>query len=122
MLLKTEEEVMQAISDLEKNDFIIANNAGCFEELFIQKLKREVNGVEVNFIGVRNIKIKEEYRGNGIFTKMIDIIEKQNINFIVDDIINSDLVVFLKKRGYEELIYQKYGYKKYLSMYKIKPA
>ena len=47
------------------------------KELLVQNLEREINGKKVSFIAIRNIVLKEEFKGKGFFSNFL--IELENL-------------------------------------------
>lgn len=89
-----------------------------FTALSIQTVIREIEGEQVKFIAVKCIELKEKYRSQKIFNKLLDILESKNIPIFIDDILNNRLFEFLTKRGYKNLKHKSFhGWKR--SMYKL---
>lgn len=89
-----------------------------FEDLLIQGVNRKINNENVYFIGIKNIVLKDEYRGMNILTTLIDSLETSKVPIFIDDIINHRLFSFFYQRGYINLKYNSsYGWKR--CMYKI---
>lgn len=89
-----------------------------FTALSVQTVLREIDGEQVKFLAVKCIEIKEKYRSQKIFSKLLDILEGKNIPIFIDDILNNRLFSFLTKRGYKNIKHQSsYGWKR--SMYKL---
>ncbi len=89
-----------------------------FTALSVQTVLREIDGEQVKFLAVKCIEIKEKYRSQKIFSKLLDILESKNIPIFIDDILNNRLFSFLTKRGYKNIKHQSsYGWKR--SMYKL---
>lgn len=98
--------------------FMVSKNAP-FQSLLIQNVKRNLNNKEISFLAIRDFKLLPEFRNQGIFSKTIAIIESKEIPFIVDDIINPMLDIWLTKRDYISLETEKYSHI-IKSRYKIK--
>lgn len=79
------------------------------ETVHLQKFVREMNGKDVEFFGISNIKFKEENRRKGKFKEIISILEQKNFPIIVNDIINPLVDDFLNERGWIEFRYLKNG-------------
>lgn len=79
------------------------------ETVHLQKFVREINGKDVEFFGISNIKFKEENRRKGKFKEIILTLEEKNFPVIVNDIINPIVDDFLNKRGWVEFKYLKNG-------------
>lgn len=117
--------MLSTIKDIDIRNFCITDSElkhiygiDIFEDLLIQGVNRVINEEELTFIGIKNIVLKEEYRGMNIFTNMIDSIEKSNSPIFIDDIINNRLFPFFHKKGYINLKYHSpYGWKR--CMYKL---
>lgn len=81
-----------------------------FKKLFISFDAREVKieGVKEQyyFLIIHDIEIHSEFKGNGVFTKMIDFLDQQGINVWVDDIVNNRLFDFLYNKGYRASIHK----------------
>lgn len=89
-----------------------------FTALSVQTVLREIDGEQVKFLAVKCIEIKEKYRSQKTFSKLLDILESKNIPIFIDDILNNRLFSFLTKRGYKNIKHQSsYGWKR--SMYKL---
>lgn len=98
--------------------FMVSKNIP-FQSLLIQNVKRNVNNKEISFLAIRDFKLLPDYQKQGIFSKVISIIESKKIPFIVDDIINPMLDIWLTKRDYISLETEKYSHI-IKSRYKIK--
>lgn len=89
-----------------------------FKDLLIQNVTRTISNKDVSFICIKNIVVKEEYRGMNILTSVVEAIEMSNVHVFIDDIINHRLFSFFHKRGYTNFKYNSpYGWKK--CMYKL---
>lgn len=96
------EDILKAI---DKYDLIlVAKDTIEIEELLIQDLKRTVNNKEYSFIALRNIKIREEYRSEGIFKQIINKLESLNKNIIIYDIVSDIILDYCKRDNYIEFI------------------
>lgn len=114
MYLEKIEDFFTELEKVDKNnfcDFFMVSKCSPFETLLIQKLVRNVNGVDTSFFGVRDFKLLKDSQGKGIFTRMLEILERNKVPVLIDDIINPKLEIWLSKRGYEPLITQKYNQK-----------
>lgn len=114
MYLEKIEDFFGELEKINKNnfcDFFMVAKCPPFETLLIQKLVRNVNGVDTSFFGVRDFKLLKDSQGKGIFTRMLEILERNKVPVLIDDIINPKLEIWLSKRGYEPLITQKYNQK-----------
>lgn len=88
------------------------------EELLVQPLYRNINGKEITFLSIRNIKIKDEYKSRKLFTEFVDKIESLKIPILFHDIVNENLIPFFEKRGYKILKEKKYN-NEIISMYML---
>ena len=89
-----------------------------FEDLLIQNVTRTISNKDVSFICIKNIVVKEEYRGMNVLTSIVEAIEMSNVHVFIDDIINHRLFSFFHKRGYINFKYNSpYGWKR--CMYKL---
>ncbi len=61
------------------------------------------------FLAIKDIEIYAEFRRKGYFKEIISIIESKKIPFMIDDIINEDLNIFLRNKKYEILNYKKHS-------------
>lgn len=90
-----------------------------FIKLLVQPLKREISGKEIAFIAIRDITLKENFRGQGHFRKFFKELNSFNINLMFHDMINEQLYEFLIQQGYE--VYKETKYQEELvSCYKLK--
>lgn len=101
-----------------ENFFMVSKNSP-FQSLLIQNVKRNLNNKEISFLAIRDFKLLPKFQNQGIFSKTIAIIESKEIPFIVDDIINPILDIWLTKRDYISLETEKYSHI-IKSRYKIK--
>lgn len=74
-----------------------------FKELLVQCLKRTINGREINFLAIRNVKLKEEYKGQKYFTHFVEALEKLPVPVLYHDVVNDKLIPFFEKCGYQIL-------------------
>lgn len=88
-----------------------------FEKLLIQELNRFVDGKKVSFWAIRDIKIKEEIRGNGSFKAFCKELNALNINLMFHDILNERFYNFFLKNGYKVFTETKYD-QELISCYK----
>ena len=99
--------------------FINSNQEDCiFEELLIQSMVRFVNGQNIKFIAIRNIKLKQEFKNKGHFTKFIESLISLKRPLLIHDIVNGSLIDFFLKYNFGTLIDYKYDLKM-LCMFKI---
>ena len=99
--------------------FINSNQEDCiFEELLIQSMVRFVNGQNIKFIAIRNIKLKQEFKNKGHFTKFIESLISLKRPLLIHDIVNDSLIDFFLKYNFGTLIDYKYDLKM-LCMFKI---
>lgn len=80
-----------------------------FNELLVQQLTREIKGQAINFLGIRNIEIKPEFRGQQLFTRFVTRLESLNTPTLFHDVVNPKLHVFFNNLGYLPLYETKYG-------------
>jgi hypothetical protein len=110
-------------SDIQSGESIFYVNddsdESIFMKLLVQHLKREIDGEEIKFIAIRDITLKEEFKGNGHFRKFFKELNSLNINLIFHDIISDKLYEFLIKQGYEVFTEVKYE-AELISCYKLK--
>lgn len=88
------------------------------KELLVQNLEREINGKKVSFIAIRNIKLKEEFKGKGYFSNFLIELENLKVNIMFHDVINSRLMIYLKSQNYHEYKEKKYE-EEVISLYKV---
>ncbi len=83
--------------------FYLANDSknSVFEKLLVQELKREVNGQQVSFLAIRDVRLKEELRGNGYFKAFFEQLNELNIPLMFHDVLNERLQNFLLKHDYK---------------------
>lgn len=89
-----------------------------FNELLVQQLKREIKGQAINFLGIRNIEIKPEFRGQQLFTQFVTRLESLNTPTLFHDVVNPKLHAFFKNLGYLPLYETKYG-EEVISYYRL---
>lgn len=92
-----------------QNFFILVKEAPPVKKALIQTIEREINGKMYKFLAIKDIEIYEESRRKGYFKEIISIIESKKIPFMIDDIINEDLNIFLRNKKYEILNYKKHS-------------
>lgn len=93
---------------------------GQIGEILMQYFVRNINGQEYKLFGIWNIDIHPEYRGQGYFKKIIETLENSSYNVCVNNIVNDDVLNFLKKRNWSFVSFQKEGYGEVLMSYRIK--
>jgi short-subunit dehydrogenase involved in D-alanine esterification of teichoic acids len=99
------DEIIEEISILlnnksfPRNKWIYTNNV----KIYVRKSKRFVENKLYDFIDIATIEI--ENKGVGIFTKLLEEIEKKfpNINIFVESILNDRLYNFLLKKDFKEI-------------------
>lgn len=74
-----------------------------FKELLVQCLKRTVKGKEIEFLAIRNVKLKEEYKGKKHFTNFVESLEKLPMPVLYHDVVNDKLIPFFENRKYQVL-------------------
>ena len=92
-----------------QNFFILVKEAPPVKKALIQTIERKINGKMYKFLAIKDIEIYEEFRRKGYFKEIISIIESKKIPFMIDDIINEDLNIFLRNKKYEILNYKKHS-------------
>lgn len=88
------------------------------KELLVQNLEREINGKKVSFIAIRNIVLKEEFKGKGYFSNFLIELENLRKNIMFHDVINNRLMIYLKSKNYHEYKEKKYE-EEVISLYKV---
>lgn len=111
MFLKNYQDVVNAIKTINlqnyKNFFMVGKDASPIEKILVQKLSRNINGKELDFLSIRDISIQQEHQQQGIFTSIINHLEENKVPIMINDIINDELDNFLQKRGYVLYVYEK---------------
>jgi hypothetical protein len=99
--------------------FINSKQEDCiFEELLIQSMVRFVNGQNIKFIAIRNIKLKPEFKNKGQFTKFIESLISLKRPLLIHDIVNDSLIDFFLKYNFGTFMDCKHDLKM-LCMFKI---
>lgn len=93
------------------------DESSMIKELLVQNLERNINGKKVTFLAIRNIVLKEEFKGNGYFSKFLMELESLKINIMFHDVINPRLMNFLKTKNFKEYKEKKYE-DEVISLYK----
>lgn len=88
------------------------------EELLVQPLVRKINGKEVTFLSIRNVVLKEQYKGKKLFTDFVQELESLKTPLIFHDIVNDKLLPFFGGRGYKMHKEKKYE-QEVVSMYRL---
>jgi hypothetical protein len=91
-----------------------------FSELLVQQLKREIKGQAIEFLGIRNIEIKPEFRGKNLFTEFVTRLESLNTPTLFHDVVNPKLHAFFINLGYLPLYETKYN-QEVISYYRLLP-
>lgn len=86
------------------------DDSSIFEELLVQELIRNVDGQDVVFLALRNIVLKEQFKGHKLLSSFLSELEEMNCNIMFHDIINPKLYAFLEKRGYVIFQEEKYDH------------
>lgn len=111
MFLKNYQDIVNAIKTITlqnyKDFFMVGKDAFPIEKILVQKLSRNINGKELDFLSIRDISIQQEHQQQGIFTSIINHLEENKIPTMINDIINDELDNFLQKRGYVLYVYEK---------------
>lgn len=114
MYLTAYEDVIIALNKVNEenysNFFMLAVNAGPIQKMYAQRLLRKINGVEQEFLAIRDVVIDNECRKQGIFSGLLNQLDSKNIPILIDDIINDQLDNYLMKKGYHPLSYEKNGF------------
>lgn len=87
------------------------------KELLVQNLERHINGKKITFLSIRNIVLKEDFKGKGYFSKFLMELESLNVNIMFHDVINPRLMNFLKTKNFKEYKEKKYE-DEVISLYK----
>jgi len=95
------------------------SNDSIFSKVLVQRLTREINGKEVHFVAIRDVDLKENYKGKKLFTAFFKELNSLNINLMFHDIINDKFYSFIEKQGYKIFKEEKYG-EELISLYKLK--
>lgn len=112
--VKNFEQLFQNIEEDIRKEGIVSlyvakdSKDSIFLELLVQPLEREVEGVQYKFLAVRNIKIKEEYKGQGLFNNFVQKLETLGIPILYHDVVNDKLPAFFMKKNYKALTEVKY--------------
>lgn len=82
-------------------------HSSIFGEVYVRNPGHHMIGLPdsenlTTFLDVANITIISFYRGQGIFTRMLDILEERE-NIYVENVFEQRLVRFLLRRGYTEI-------------------
>src|SRR5579875_1513346 len=85
LLLNIQKDVDDGESSLYIND---ESSDSMFDRLLVQSLKREINGKEIKFLAIRDVTLKEEFRGKSFFTSFFKELNKLNIDLMFHDVIN----------------------------------
>ena len=118
--VKNFDELFTGISESQNSVLFINSKQedSIFEELLIQSMVRFINGHDVKFIAIRNIKLKPEFKSNGQFTKFIESLISLKRPLLIHDIVNDSLVDFFLKYKFGTFIDCKRS-DKLLCMFKI---
>lgn len=107
------QELLTILENLKQEEcsrfLIIAKDAEPLDMLYIQPLVRTYENKEITFLSLRNIIISEQFRNQGICSKILDILESKKYPIFIDDIINDEFDKLLEKRGYIKFYYTKNG-------------
>ena len=66
----------------------INSDDGVFDKLFIQVLERRIKSKKIKFFAIRNISLKPEFVGLGLFSSFLSQLEELNINLLFHDVVN----------------------------------
>lgn len=111
MYTKNYNEVIDFIENLNAKSFLLAIDAFPIEKMLIQPLERNIEGKNIRFLSLRDIKISKSERNQGIMTFLLDKMIKSGISIMVDDIINDNLFNYLLKNRFKSIEYIKNGSK-----------
>ncbi len=122
--VKNFDELLSNIKeDIQNNEYSLyiadEGSDSIFTKVLVQRLTREINGKEIHFIAIRDVDLKENYKGKKLFTKFFKELNGLNINLIFHDIINEKFFKFLEKHNYHIFKEEKYG-EELVSLYKLK--
>ena len=101
------EKIKLDIQNHEDSLFINSDD-GVFDKLFIQVLERRIKSKKIKFFAIRNISLKPEFVGLGLFSSFLSQLEELNINLLFHDVVNPNLKKYLLDRNYEILCEKKY--------------
>lgn len=102
MFFNSKQEIISYICNNPSLSCLVAETEE-IERLLITTLIRD----NINFLSLRNIVIKENFRRKGIFTSIINALEYTDRNILIDDIINDNLYKFFLDRNYIHYSYVK---------------
>lgn len=111
--LKNDIESKESSLYIAKDD-----ESSMIKELLVQNLEREINGKRVSFIAIRNIVLKEDFKGKGYFSNFLIELESLRKNIMFHDVINDRLMIYLKSKNYHEYKEKKYE-EEVISLYKV---
>jgi hypothetical protein len=108
-LLKKLKNDIAILKKGEKHSFCYfsSDESPFFDLLHIQSMKRFIDGRskdETTFIGLKNIALKANCRGQGAFTKFLDELESYGYPILIYNIVNIELDIHLESKGYALLI------------------
>jgi N-acetylglutamate synthase-like GNAT family acetyltransferase len=104
---KNFDDVLKILKNNTSDNFIIIeDDKSIFDTLLVQNLKR----LDKNFIAIRSVTIKKEFRHSGLFEKFVIELEKMNKDIMFYDIVNPKLYQWCVEYGYETFNEEKYGY------------
>lgn len=112
--VKNFDDLLQAIAQdaqiTEMSLYIASDkNDSIFEELLVQPLVREIEGVKIRFLSIRNIKLKDNYKSKKLFTNFVKQLENLYIPIMFHDVVNKKLVTFFERNNYYVLHERKYN-------------
>jgi hypothetical protein len=118
IFMKNFEDVIEEIKNNE-DCVLIHDDNSIFNALFIQPLYRTIEDHPIQFVGIRNLKLKEEFKSKYLFTHFFEQLEQLNKNVMFQDVINDRLMKFLESNGYK-ILHEVKSYSNIISFYKLK--
>lgn len=104
-------ESLKTMSKSQLEDVMLVAATPTYSRLTIQPLVRVADGKCVTFLALRDIEIRPSARGQGHFKKIFELLENLPIPVIFDDVVNSNLELYLRDvKGLKPLYGVKNGY------------
>lgn len=102
-------ELMQFLATINsiEDSFVIAKDAYPIEKFHLQPITREIDGMAIQCMALKNIVVAKEAQRQGLFKQIIAILEQKQFPFMVDDIVNNNVDRYLSKKGYHRFEYRK---------------
>lgn len=113
--VNNEIELFNALESIDPsqfvNTFIVGKEMqGPITDILVHCLNRDINGEPQYVLALRNIRINPEFQKQGIFSKIIALLEKHKQPFLIDDVVNKEVLnPFFSKRAYRQYHYEKNG-------------